>query len=108
MLARTIARNSACVLAFVVTALLLFGSLYFAVSALGTLATFMWSIALPVPVIAGVAVLAFALIMVQTYQKYPAPYMLPDATGELRSWLYSIGAVDIVLGIANYLAIVHG
>lgn len=108
MLARTIARNSARVLAFVVVALLLFGSVYFAFAALDSLATFLWSIAFPVPVIAGVTVVAFALIVGKVHRRHPAPYMLPDATGELRGWLYSIGAVDIVLGIANYLAILHG
>lgn len=108
MLARHIARNSTRVLAFVAVALLLFGAVYFAVAVLATLATFLWAIAFPVPLIAGVAVLVFALIMTQTYRQYPAPYMLPDATGELRGWLWCLGPVDIVLGIANYLAILRG
>ena len=108
MLARTIARNSFRVLHFVLTALLLFCAVYYAFAALDTLTMFFWSLTFPVLAIAGVAVLAFALMVIQTYRRYPAPYMLPDATGELRSWLGSIAAVDIALSLVNYLAILHG
>lgn len=108
MLARHIARNSARVLAFVVVALLLFCAVYYAFAALDTLTMFFWSLTFPVLAIAGVAVLAFALIVIQIFRHHPASYMLPDATGELRGWLWSIAAVDILLGIANYLAILHG
>lgn len=108
MATRQIARNSARVFAFVASALMLFGAVYFAVAFVGTLITFVWSVVLPVWVIAGITVLVFNLIMAQTYRRYPAPYMLPDATGELRGWLWSVAAVDIVLGIANHLATLHG
>lgn len=108
MATRQIARNSARVFAFVASALMLFGAVYFAVAFVGTLITFVWSAVLPVSLIAMITVLVLTLIMTQTYRRYPAPYMLPDATGELRGWLWSVAAVDIVLGIANHLATLHG
>lgn len=118
MLARTIARNSARVLAFVAVALLLFCAVYYAFAALGTLTTFLWSIAFPVPVIVGVAVIAFALMVTQALRRttivggsYTRPsyaHAIPEGTSELKGWLVCIAAIDVVLSIVNYLAILHG
>ncbi|HJP96291.1 MAG TPA: hypothetical protein VJ843_02865 [Candidatus Saccharimonadales bacterium] len=98
----TIIRNCGHVLNFVFIAVVLFVAIYFGCSFVSALINSVWSVSIPVVAVVIAALAVYVAIVVKTYKVHPTPSMLPDATGELRGWLYCALSVDAVWGIITY------